>query len=145
MALKVIASKTAWDGFTQRAKRAFPKEYIEAIWGEETVDSYRITNFKHIKISGHDSKSVEYDDSEISRQKVLAHASGKVFLGTVHTHPKADYDTAASVDDHHDGASDGEKIMGVVVLYKKKNSNRFVVEVDWWVPQPKITFELLPK
>jgi len=145
VALKVVASEKAWAGFISRAKRAFPQEHIEAIWGEETIDSYRITDFKRIRLVNNSSKSIEYDDSEIKRQKWLAQKAGKVFLGTVHTHPRADFDTAGSKLDHHDGASDGEKIMGIMVLYKKKNSNRFVIEVDWWVPQPKITFELLPE
>lgn len=142
---KVVTSEKSWAGFIRRAKRAFPREYIEALWGEETVDTFRITDFKHIKIDKSSHNSIDFNDIEILRQKWLAEASGKVFLGTVHTHPSASYDTAPSQVDHHEGAKDGEKIIGVVVIYKKKDSNKFVVNTNWWFPQAKIDFELLPE
>lgn len=144
MAIKVITSEKAWAGFIRRAKRVFPNEYCEAIWGEQTVDSYRITDFKRITHEYANSKKLDYSDTEIKRQKWLAQKAGKIFLGTVHTHPYSSSDSAASSLDHHEASKDGEKIMGVVVLYKKKDSSRFTIEVDWWVPQSKIDFELLP-
>lgn len=144
MAVKVITSKQAWDGFLRRAKHAFPSEHVECLWGEETVDSYRITHFKHIKIIKQNHNSVEYSDEETTRQRILAQEAGKVYLGTVHTHPRKDYDTSASTQDHIDGSKYSEKIMGIVVLFKKKDSERFVVEADWWVPQ-KLEFILLPE
>ena len=145
MAIKVLVGEAAWNGFLRRAKSAFPNEHIEALWGEETIDSFRITDFKHVKINKATHSGIDYDDAEMKRQKWLAQKADKTFLGTVHTHPHADYDTAPSQTDHHDGSKDGEKVMGVVVLYKKKDSNRFIVEHDWWVPQPKIEFEILPE
>lgn len=145
MAIKVVTSKDAWAGFIRRAKRAFPKEHMEALWGEETVDSYRITDFKRIKASSTGSSLDADNKAEAKRQRWLAQQSGKTFLGTVHTHPRADYDTAPSAQDHVDGIIDGEKVMGVVVIYKKKDSTRFVTEIDWWFPQAKMEFELLPE
>lgn len=142
MAIKVITSQSAWDGFIRRAKRIFPNEHVEAIWGEETVDSYRITDFKRLKTNSTPT-SIDYDDAEIKRQKWLATQQGKTFLGTVHTHPSKKLDTAPSEHDHREGAKDGEKVMGVVVLYKKRDSERFVVETNWWFPQPLIEFVLL--
>lgn len=142
--MKVVTSTQAWEGFVRRAKRAFPNEYIEALWGEETVDSYRITDFKKVKITKQSAKAVEYDDAEIKRQKWLAQKYNKIFLGTIHTHPRADLDTAPSAQDHNDGFKDSEKIMGVVVIYKNKDNDRFVVEVAWWIPQ-KMEFVLLPE
>lgn len=143
MAIKVITSIKNWNGFIRRAKKSFPKEHVEALWGEVTVDSYRITDFKRVKVTKTTSIWAEYDDAEIKRQKWLAQKEGKTFLGTVHTHPRADLDLSPSQDDHHSGYSDGEKIMGIVVIYKKKDSNRFVMETEWWFPQPKIEFEVL--
>lgn len=140
---KVITSKDAWDGFLRRAKKVFPKEHVEAVWGEETVDSYRVLSFKRVKVEKQSKRQIHYSDAEIKRQKWLAQQAGQVFLGTVHTHPCKDYDTSPSQVDHFESAKDGEKVMGVVVLYKKENSNRFVVEVDWWIPQPRIDFVIL--
>lgn len=147
MAIKVVTSEKAWNGFVRRAKRSFPGEHVEAIWGEETVDSFRITDFVRMRVNKENcnKNTIDYDPSELKRQKWLAEKVGKTFLGTVHTHPSAGYDTAASETDHYEGAKDGEKVMGVVVLYKKKDSNRFIVQNSWWFPQQKIEFVLLPE
>lgn len=143
MAVKVITSEDAWDGFVRRAKRAFPKEHAEAIYGEETVDSFRITDFAKLRIITSSTTTIDYDETEIKRQKWLAEKAGKCFLGTVHTHPYATNDSAASSIDHHEAAKDGERIMGVLLLYKK--NNRFKEEVNWWIPQKRIDFVLLPE
>lgn len=145
MAIKVVTSEKAWAGFLRRAKVTFPNEHIEALWGEETVDSFRITDFKKIHVDKTTNNSIEFNDAETVRQKWLAASEGKVYLGTVHTHPSKSYDTAPSEVDHHEGAKDGEKVMGVVVIYKKKDSNRFVVHTNWWFPQSKLDFVLLPE
>lgn len=145
MAIKVITSEKAWAGFLRRAKYSFPNEHIEAIWGEETVGSFRITEFKHIKLDSKSPNSLDFSEAEILRQKWLAQTDGKLFLGTVHTHPSASYDTAPSEVDHHEGSKDGELVIGVVVIYKDKNSNRFVTQTNWWVPQSKMEFVLLPE
>ena len=144
MAIKVVTSQTAWAGFVRRAKRAFPNEHIEAIWGDEAVDTFRVTEFKPLKINKTTPNSIDYDDTELKRQKWMAEKASKVFLGTIHTHPKKDFDTAPSQTDHHESTKD-EKIIGVAVLYKKKDSSRFVIQTDWWFPQKRIEFEILPE
>lgn len=145
MAIKVVTSDSAWKGFIRRAKNTFPIEYIESVWGEETVDSFRITDFVKMKVNKEKSSnnSIHYDAKELERQRLLAEKEGKTFLGTIHTHPSSSYDTAPSELDHYEGAKDGEKIMGVVVIYKKKDSNRFVIKANWWFPQCKLDFILL--
>jgi len=145
MAIRVVTSESAWSGFVRRAKRDFPNEHAEALWGEETVDSFRITDFVRMKVNKDkcNGSTIDYEDAELKRQRWLAQQADKVFLGTIHTHPSSNYDTAPSEVDHHEGAKDGEKLMGVVVIYKKKDSNRFVVQTNWWFPQSKIAFEVL--
>ena len=134
-------------GFVRRAKKTFPIEYINAIWGEETVDSFRITDFVKMRVNKEkcDNNTLDYNPNELKRQKKLAEKAGKKLLGTVHTHPSSNYDTAPSELDHHEGSKDGEKVMGVVVIYRKKDSNRFVVKANWWFPQSKLDFVLLPE
>jgi proteasome lid subunit RPN8/RPN11 len=143
MALKVIANVADWRKFIRRAKTSFPIEHCEAIWGEESVDAYRITNFKKMRVVNTNTKQVYYDDAEIKRQKWLAQKAHKIFLGTVHIHPYHNSDSAPSSIDHYEGFKDGEKVMGIVVLYK--TDNKFIYEVNWWFPQRKIDFELLPE
>lgn len=143
MSIRVVTSQDAWNGFLRRAKKAFPKEYMEVIWGVETVDSYRITDFKKIHTAKQTQRGLEYDDVTLEKLKWQAAQEGKEFLGTVHTHPRAEFDTSPSQEDHTHAVSGGEKVMGVVVIYKK--NNRFVVETDWWFPQRKIEFILLPE
>lgn len=141
--IRVIARECDWKGFLRRAKKSFPKEYCEALWGNVAVDGFRITKFAAMKTNAvNDNATVDYDDEELHRQMVAAAREGYDFLGTIHTHPDKDYDTAASTFDHYAAAKDGERIMGVVVMYKNEK-NKFVVKMDWWVPQPRIGFELV--
>lgn len=141
MAFKVVTTEAAWSGFMRRAKKAFPKEHVEALFGVATVDSFRITEFKKLSSSATKSKLECTDATEIQALTVRAKKEGNEFLGTIHTHPSAEYDTAASTTDHHDGVRAGERIMGIVVLDKK--GRKFTSDIEWWFPQPKITFELL--
>lgn len=145
MAIKVVTRKDAWSRFVRRAKAVFPREHAEAIWGEETVDSFRITDFIKMKLNKDkcNTTTIDYDDAELKRQKKLAEKAGKIFLGTIHTHPYASSDSSATTTDHHEGAKDGERVMGVLNLYKK--DGRFKEEIDWWVPQKKMEFVLLPE
>lgn len=144
MAFKVITSDSVWAAMVRRAKHAFPIEHCEALWGMATLDSFRITDIKPMRVNakGTNSRTVDYDDAEVKRQKWLAQRAGKTFLGTIHTHPFSTDDPSASTTDHHEAAKDGERIMAVLVLYKKK-TGRFVQLTEWWFPQPKIEFEIV--
>lgn len=138
--MRVFASETEWKSFLRRAKAAFPNEHCEAVWGEETVDSFRVTDFKKMRLSA-TCKTIEYDDIELKRQKWEAQEAGKKFLGTVHTHPGKDYDSAPTAHDHHTAALDGERIMGVVLLYKNTAGTRYIIETNWWFPQRRLEFQ----
>lgn len=140
--MKVVTSQQAWNGFLRRAKTHFPKEYIEALWGAETIDAFRIVEFRKMKIDTTSSGKIDYSDEEVVRQKVLAGEEDMIFLGTVHTHPKKDADSSPSQHDHVEAVKDGERVMGVVYLYKKP-SKRFDIKADWWFPQPPLDFVLL--
>jgi hypothetical protein len=138
---KVITSEQQWALFLRRAKKHFPKEYCEALWGISTLDSFRITDFRFISADVETKNTLEYTSEEIKKQQRAAKAAGKEFLGTIHTHPSRAYDTSASTVDHHEAAKDGERLMGIVQLHKK--GRKFVVAAEWWFPQPKIEFELV--
>jgi proteasome lid subunit RPN8/RPN11 len=150
--LKVIVSAKTWQGFIRRAKRAHPLEHVEAVWGQETIDTFRIMRFNRIRLKQRpdgttiqSKDELEYTGTEIKRQKGLAKEAGMIFLGTVHTHPSADSDPAASEDDHVGAVKDGEKMMGVVHLYKKGRKKPFKCITRWWFPQHPIPFEILPE
>jgi proteasome lid subunit RPN8/RPN11 len=140
--IRVIARECDWNGFIRRSKKAYPTEHCEALWGDATVDGFRITKFSALKMNPekNDNSTIDYDDEEVHRQMTEAAVDGHTFLGTVHTHPSKEYDTAASTFDHRAASKDGERLMGVVVIYKEKK--KFVVKTDWWIPQPRIAFEL---
>ena len=140
--IRVIARPHDWKSFIRRAKEAFPKEHCEALWGNATVDGFRVTKFAAMKTNAvSDNATVDYDEDELQNQMVAAAREGFTFLGTIHTHPDKEFDTAASTFDHYAAAKDGERVMGVVVLYKN-DKNKFIVKTDWWIPQPRIAFEL---
>lgn len=135
--MRVVVGKRSWQGFVRRAKGSFPMEHCEALWGESTVDGFRITDIKHMKVTV-EKNQVDYDDDEVQRHRAAAAKVGKTFLGTVHTHPGKSFDTCGSTHDHHVASKDGELLMGVVVLYKDPKGSKFVMQSDWWIPQPKI-------
>jgi proteasome lid subunit RPN8/RPN11 len=149
--VKVFTSRSAWQGFLRRAKRAYPLEHVEALWGHATVDAFRILKFNRIRLKldkdGNPIQTqneLEYTAKEIKRQKDLAKAAGLEFLGTVHTHPGKDDDPAASEDDHVGAVKDGEKMMGVVHLFRADRKKPFTCVPRWWFPQKPIPFEILP-
>jgi hypothetical protein len=147
--LKVITGHSLWKGFLRRAKDSHPKEHVEALWGQETVDTFRIIKFNRIRLQEgkpHTSCGLEYTKKEMDRQKRLAKEAGLMFLGTVHTHPLEEHDHAPTETDHNWAVKDGERIMGVVNLFKpKKKNSRFVYKVGWWFPQSPAAFEILPE
>ena len=138
--MKVYTNKKEWEGFLSRAKKAYPKEYIEAIWGTETVEGFRISKFvkmKHVSTT----KAIYHDDFDIKKQDWDARQEGLNYIGHLHTHPKSSYDSSASSTDHKESFRLGDRIMGIVVIYKK--NNRFVIIPEWWFPQPTLDFVIL--
>lgn len=146
--MKVFTSRSAWQGLLRRAKANHPREHVEALWGIQTIDAFRILRFNRIQLNPqkpHDEWGLEYTKKETERQKKLAKAAGLEFLGTVHTHPLEEHDAVPSEDDHLGAIKDGERIMGIVHLYKPKRRNsRFVYTARWWFPQKPVSFEVLP-
>lgn len=138
--MKVYIKKSVWEGFISRAKKKYPKEYIEAIWGTETIEGFRISKFAKVEHTG-TKKSIYHDDFDIKSQDWLARQEGLNYLGTVHTHPHITYDSCPSTTDHKESFRLGDRIMGIVVLYKK--NGRFKIEHDWWFPQPSLKFIIL--
>lgn len=146
--MKVVVSDQVWSGFLRRAKRHHPQEHIEAIWGIETVDGFRITALKRIRLTartGGVMGELDYDHIEIARQKWEAEQQGYHFLGTVHTHPHANNDDSPTTDDHTSAIKDGERLMGILHLWKPKDSTRFEMRLSWWIPQRPFEFEILPE
>lgn len=142
--MRVQCKPELWEGFIQRCKDEFPDEYVEAIHGREIDDSYLIEAFHKMESEG-STDTADYTNLEVSRQKHLASKNGRLFLGTVHTHPSIDLDLAPSDDDHMSGHSDGEKLMGIVrITIKKGRRKKFVIDVKWWVPQKPLEFVLTP-
>ncbi len=139
--MRIWASRQQWQAFLRRCKAAYPNEHCEAVWGEETVDSFRVVRMVRMRLNKATSKLIDYDDIEIKRQKWAAEQEGLKFLGTVHTHPGKDLDSAPSAFDHHACAA-CERIMGIVNLYKAADGRRYAVETNWWFPQRKIEFDL---
>jgi len=145
--MKIVISKKVWGAFVQRMKNHWPSEHVEAIWGTETIDSFRITAFKRMKygVKGTNIEpEITYDDIEVKRQKWLAEKAGFSFLGTIHSHPHPKHDATPTEDDHISAVGDGERIMGIMHLWKKKDRKRFIMNVLWWFPQPPFELEILP-
>jgi proteasome lid subunit RPN8/RPN11 len=141
--MNVVIAEPIWDSFVARSKRHHPLEHIEAIWGTETVDGFRILELHRLRITTRTQNCLDYDDIELARQKWLAEKEGLQFLGTVHSHPHRDNDSAPSFIDHIKALKDGERIMGILHLWKE--GARFKSTIDWWFPQKPLDFNILPE
>lgn len=147
--MKVLTNRSAWQGFLRRAKVNHPREHVEAIWGHQMVDTFRVVKFSRIRLqkgAPNTEWELKYTTRETLRQKKLAKEAGLEFLGTVHTHPLEEQEPAPSETDHYDAFKDGERVMGIVNLVKPKAKNsHFKYTVRWWIPQKPISFEVLPE
>lgn len=139
--MRVVVSANAWKNFLRRGKSHYAHEIVAALWGYETVEAFRVSRIHPMRVKA-GRFWCTYDDEEISRQKMLAAEAGLKFLGTIHTHPHPDCDPSPSARDHIDSLGHGEKLMGIIHLWKDKNG-RFKTDVAWWFPQRKIPFEVI--
>jgi proteasome lid subunit RPN8/RPN11 len=140
--VKVIVEKQAWQRFLKRVKAKYPKEHIEAIYGHETVEAFRIISFNKVKVTEATSTSIDFDEMEMRRQKWQAEKQGLKYLGTIHSHPHKNSDSSPSKQDYVGAIYDGEKMMGILHIYKRIN-DRFDIQVDWWLPQAPLNFQIL--
>jgi proteasome lid subunit RPN8/RPN11 len=115
MAVKRIVVDAAEERkFRRRALRRMPSEYIETLFGIETRAEYVVCAFVEIEHIATPT-SLDYDDEDLERHKLLAARSGLILLGSIHTHPHRE-DALFSDLDMRELLRLDEKVMGILAI-----------------------------
>lgn len=153
----IYVDKSAERGFVRRALAAFPKEYIEAIWGIRKGPNVYVHSFQHLDHSATTGQA-EYASFEIcEEEKVLekypdgmdehaesAKQEGVRVLGKIHSHPWEDPDEFDKQDDYpsegdlEEDSSEGSVVTGICLIRKHQNGRKYVT-VSYWPLLKRLT------
>jgi proteasome lid subunit RPN8/RPN11 len=128
--MRIFCNRNVWRAFVRRAKRRFPKEYIEAAWGRTMKDGvhiYAFTDMEHVATKN----SVIYDPEENKEHEL---AEKLQYLGTIHSHPKYT-DASPSENDWRDAMNEDEMTIGILAIWEK-NGRRYSKGVFWPQTRP---------
>lgn len=124
---KVVIDRSLLTNFVARAKRRYPKEYIEALWG--TIDGATVYIHALYPVDHKGTpRRCSLPDDWLEQQKQMAEEENLIMLGSLHTHP--DCYPVPSSDDLVDALGSGETIMGICELSNK--NDRFSSKVSFW-------------
>lgn len=146
--MKVVVDGKQLRRFRRRALKAFPLEYVEALWGTATPEALTIKAFVSLphtaqqinaacSVCGNrdDSTSLNYEDKSIRKLKKDALSADLQFLGTIHSHPERKADTYPSDTDNEVSRKHAELVMGIMAIWESEVSKRKRSNVKWWTPQ----------
>lgn len=126
---KIQVDKHAEAGFRRRALKAYPKEYIETLWGYIRDGVAYVCVFMPLK---HTSTPhyVDYDHIDLRSQHREAQEYELEVLGSIHTHPDRD-DAIFSENDLRElqEQDNPEKIMAICAIEKGK---RRKLRISYW-------------
>ena len=83
---KIVIDKEAEAGYRRRALKAYPVEYIEALWGYVRGDVLYVCAFVNMKHTSNTTQC-DYEDEELDDHEDQAKEEKLELLGTIHSHP----------------------------------------------------------
>jgi proteasome lid subunit RPN8/RPN11 len=113
MPFAVHVDKRVLRGYIRRALKAYPKEYMETLWGRIRGSDVEIVSFQNIEHTA-TKDAAYYDPGELASQNEEAQESQLQVLGTIHSHP--DGCTWPSEDDMKSALMGGEIVCGIVAI-----------------------------
>lgn len=132
MITRVIVNNQLLVQFRKKVILAYPKEYMETLWGKIEGSSVIITSFRPVHQRASE-ESVQYTEGD-----AVAHAGhGELYIGTCHSHPDCQ-DATPSQEDWNTSFSSGEHMFGVMRVTKKSNG-KFETQTEFWEPRPRIS------
>lgn len=113
--MRVSVDKRLLRGFVRRAKRRYPNEYIEALFGWPDKDGFKVVALEEIEHEA-DNETCTFDASDMQPFE----KRGKAFrLGTIHSHP----DEAEGIPSEHDWRSQrdqSEAVAGICCIWPQQ-------------------------
>ena len=128
--VRVVVDERAIGGFIRRAKKNFPKEHIELMWGKVRKGVAKIYFFRSLEYKS-TSNYVEYEDAEFEAQRYEAKENGYILLGTIHSHPNSQ-DSTPSLLDWRESIDSKEIVSGICAIWKK--NGRKHASINFWPP-----------
>lgn len=116
---EVVVDKKVLGAFRRRAMRAYPKEYIETVWGKVQGTTAQIFVFHTME---HEATSKKLKTHPLHEEESLH--DGLTLLGTLHSHPGSDVSPHPSKCDIVDAWHEGELIFGIMAI-NLRGSRRF--------------------
>ena len=141
--MRVLVSKSELAKLRRRMLRAYPRERIELIWGK-TVGKDEVHIYMFDRIEQRASRSSCTPGKTESEREIEVHISeqeaaklGLAVIGSVHSHPDIENESAPSEFDFEEGVNIGELISGIVAVWKDKKcprGARMRTRVKLWGP-----------
>jgi proteasome lid subunit RPN8/RPN11 len=119
--------------FRRRALKAYPKEYLEILWG--FIDDGIANICVYMPLDQKATKgSIDYDQRHIGHQKIEARKYQMEVLGSIHTHPGLT-DAIFSDTDLREVQKHGEKITAICAIEEKtlgSGKTRRICRLAYW-------------
>lgn len=136
--MRVRVPKGLLQGFTTRAKRAYPKEYVELVYGKVVRNDYCIVAFvepeqeatPHFVMWMEDEDADTLDDSPRS----------PILLGSIHSHPR-ETDASPSEFDWRRQSRSGDQIAGICAIWRKDEGQPLRSHVRFYVADALLDVE----
>ena len=123
---KVFIDKRTLRAFCRRARRAYPNEHLEALFGKALKSGYYVHIFYPFPHKGTRYMAC-YETDELARLHQEAEDMKLKMIGSIHTHVGIKQCDHPSIGDHVQGIEDGEELLGVCNIYvrNKKTHTTF--------------------
>jgi len=121
--------------FRRRARKRYPEEYIETLWGRIEPDAFYVEKFVPVPFRRYGRLSIEYDKADALKLfGEQASKLGLIWIGSIHSHP--DSSGPEPTDTDNAGArQDGEHVFAIYELSRPENSKRLRSKTVWWPTQ----------
>src|SRR5262249_8201495 len=86
---RVIVARGVLNAFVRGAKKAYPKEYIEAVLGKVEGAAFVIHAFYPLEHRG-TARTVEFNAEALEEVRQVAQELELRWIGSIHTHPECE-------------------------------------------------------
>lgn len=115
----VSIDRRVLEGFRRRAKKAYPREFLEAMIGQATIHGEVLVHaFCAVPHEG-TRDYCNYDPADMCSLEEEFAPQGLHVVGSIHSHPSMNTCVHPSDLDHATGVEHGEFVMGVLHVFKQ--------------------------
>lgn len=116
----VLIDRRVLEGFRRRAKKAYPREHLEALLGQIATDGEASVHAMCAIDHKGTRDGCEYETSDLLAIEEEFAQRGLHMIGTIHSHPALNTCVHPSELDHNTGVEHGEFVMGVMHVWKQE-------------------------